>query len=273
MLTGPQIIIHGTPRRTAVGAAGLSPGNSPILEGGQPAVLRPFVPASQIIVRGDLTYYKDGWPASHEFQTGFFLAPRNTYDQRRPIHQRRLLPRGAAAVDVNNPSPGTVPFRRRYADPDRAADAPGARPQLRLLPAGQLEADAAPDGEHRRPRRLRPAATTRSSTSSARTCTSVQPRLGFSYLLTNDAKNVLRGSYVRVDEQVMGRDAVTLFGADGAAGHRRHVRPQRQRRRSRRAFTTPARDADRWRLRVRPTCTSRTSTSSSSASGSSSGGR
>ena len=46
----------------------------------------------------------------------------------------------------------------------------------------------------------------------------VQPRLGFSYLVTGDARNVLRGSYVRVGEQMMGRDAVTLFGAGGRAG-------------------------------------------------------
>ena len=46
----------------------------------------------------------------------------------------------------------------------------------------------------------------------------VQPRLGFSYLVTKNAKNVLRGSYVRLGEQMMGRDAVTLFGAAGAVG-------------------------------------------------------
>src|SRR5262249_18334447 len=43
----------------------------------------------------------------------------------------------------------------------------------------------------------------------------VQPRVGFSYLVTRDARNVLRGSYVRIGEQMMGRDQVTLFG--GAA--------------------------------------------------------
>ena len=32
----------------------------------------------------------------------------------------------------------------------------------------------------------------------------VQPRLGFSYLVTKNAKNVLRGSYVRLGEQMMG---------------------------------------------------------------------
>jgi hypothetical protein len=42
----------------------------------------------------------------------------------------------------------------------------------------------------------------------------VQPRVGATYLLTEDAKNVLRASYARLGEQVMGRDGVTTFGAD-----------------------------------------------------------
>src|SRR5262249_58795046 len=47
-----------------------------------------------------------------------------------------------------------------------------------------------------------------------------QPRLGFSYLVTRDARNVLRGSYVRVGEQMMGRDAVTTFGGNARVGMR-----------------------------------------------------
>jgi len=47
-----------------------------------------------------------------------------------------------------------------------------------------------------------------------------QPRFGFSYLVTSDARNVLRGSYVRVGEQMMGRDAVTTFGGNARVGLR-----------------------------------------------------
>jgi predicted MPP superfamily phosphohydrolase len=49
----------------------------------------------------------------------------------------------------------------------------------------------------------------------------VQPRLGATYLLTNDAKNVLRASYARLGEQVMGRDGVTTFGSDDTVSFRR----------------------------------------------------
>jgi hypothetical protein len=48
----------------------------------------------------------------------------------------------------------------------------------------------------------------------------VQPRLGFTYMVTEDARNVLRASWVRLGEQVMGRDAVTTFGADDTVSTR-----------------------------------------------------
>ncbi len=49
----------------------------------------------------------------------------------------------------------------------------------------------------------------------------IAPRLGFSYVLTEDAKNVLRGSYVRIHQQLMGtRHPVAAFGGDDAAGLR-----------------------------------------------------
>ena len=48
----------------------------------------------------------------------------------------------------------------------------------------------------------------------------VQPRIGATYLLTEDAKNVLRASYSRLGEQVMGRDGVTIFGSDDTVSFR-----------------------------------------------------
>jgi hypothetical protein len=48
----------------------------------------------------------------------------------------------------------------------------------------------------------------------------VQPRVGATYLVTRDARNVLRASYARLGEQVMGRDAVTTFGADDTVTQR-----------------------------------------------------
>jgi len=41
----------------------------------------------------------------------------------------------------------------------------------------------------------------------------LQPRLGFSYLVTKDAKNVLRASYGRLYEQTNGRDYIVTFSS------------------------------------------------------------
>jgi hypothetical protein len=43
----------------------------------------------------------------------------------------------------------------------------------------------------------------------------VQPRVGFSYLLTDDARNVVRASYGRLAEQVNGRDYIVTFNTLG----------------------------------------------------------
>ena len=51
--------------------------------------------------------------------------------------------------------------------------------------------------------------------------TEVGPRLGFSYLLTSDAKNVLRGTWGKYHQQLMGtRNPVPSFGGNDAQGVR-----------------------------------------------------
>src|SRR5205823_2833709 len=46
--------------------------------------------------------------------------------------------------------------------------------------------------------------------------TAVQPRVGVAYLVTADARNVLRATYSRLYEQVNGRDYIVQFGSTGA---------------------------------------------------------
>src|SRR5206468_11684423 len=38
-------------------------------------------PASMVVLRGDLTYFKEGWGGSHEFKAGLWAAPRLARDQ------------------------------------------------------------------------------------------------------------------------------------------------------------------------------------------------
>ena len=210
-VSGPQIIIH----RTANISGNRAVGTGRLLEGGNLASYN-YQPASQIMLRGDFTWFKDGWRGNHEVMSGFFAAPRSTYDQTTEYPNDGFVLEERRLVDVNNPAAGTVAFHRRYQEPltlttRQAVDRNvGFYVQDNWRPNGRLVINAGVrfDWVQRNDRIFD---ITRED------AWQVGPRLGFSYMLTPDAKNILRGSYVRVHEQMMGRDAVTTFGAGGRA--------------------------------------------------------
>ncbi len=213
---GPYTIFH----KTATLQGGVMTGSGSLAEGGNlDSGTGAYQPASLITLRGDLTYYKDGWAGSHEMQTGFFAEPRSTYDQTTFYVNNGFILEERRLVDANDPSKGTVPFHRQYVDQieltTRAArDRDWAfylqdnwRPTDRLTTNLGLRFDFVK-------RYDKIFDITRENSHI------VQPHLGFSYLVTKNAKNVLRGSYVREGEQMMGRDAVTTFGASSRVGVR-----------------------------------------------------
>jgi hypothetical protein len=210
-LSGPQIIIH----QLATITGGRAVGNGRILEGGN-LQMYDYQPATQMMLRGDLTYFKDGWRGNHEFQTGFFAAPRSTYDQLREYVNDGFVLEEHRMVNSSNPAAGTVPFRRRYFEPAvlstrEAVDRNiGFYVQDNWRPTNRLVVNAGVrfDWVQRNDNLF---------DIERENAWQVGPRIGFSYMLTQDAKNILRGSYVRVHEQMMGRDAITLFGAGSAA--------------------------------------------------------
>src|SRR5262245_22167038 len=216
--SGPTITIHQLASLTG----GRLIGNGRLVSGGNfddgnGQGLYFYSPSTQLTLRADLTYFKDGLAGSHEFQTGIFGAPRSTYDTTSKYLNDGFIMEERRQVDPADPSKGTIPFHRRYASPLElttrlARDRNFAvyfqdnwRPTPRLTTNLGVRFDWV-----RRYDQIfdvvREAAQI------------VQPRVGFSYLVTKDAKNVLRGSYVRLGEQMMGRDAVTTFGATGAVG-------------------------------------------------------
>ncbi|MEZ5292272.1 MAG: carboxypeptidase regulatory-like domain-containing protein [Vicinamibacterales bacterium] len=213
-LTGPQIVIHN---EANVSGATLQ-GSGRILEGGN---LQSYAlqPASQVIIRADLTWFKDGWFGNHQFQTGLFAAPRNRYDQTTNYVNGGFVLEEQRLRDVNNIGAGTVPFHRRYISPTslttRAARDRdiGIYVQDQWRPTGRLTLSLGVRADF--VRRYDDVFKIERQSS-----TEIGPRFGFSYQLTSDARTVLRGSAVRVHEQVMGRDAITLFGATEAAAQR-----------------------------------------------------
>jgi hypothetical protein len=211
-VSGPQIVIH----QNATITGGRAVGTGRLLEGGNLQSYA-YQPAAQMMLRGDLTYFKDDWKGSHEFQTGFFAAPRSTYDQVTQYVNDGFVLEERRMVNIANPAAGTVPFHRQYRDPvsvltreavDRNV---GFYAQDNWRPTGRLTLNLGLrfDWVQRNDRVF---------DIERQNSWQVGPRVGFSYMVTDDAKNVFRGSYVRVHEQMMGRDAITTFGAGNVAG-------------------------------------------------------
>ncbi|MBI4887083.1 MAG: TonB-dependent receptor [Acidobacteria bacterium] len=177
--------------------------------------------SSILMLRGDLTWYARDFAGTHDVQTGFLALPQNNFDKRIQYLNDGFIFEERRQINPNDPGAGTVPFHRQYVigsldqhtasgrDRDIGAYAQDTwKPTPRMTATLGLRVDFV-----RRYDALRDLVRQNS--------TEIAPRLGFSYLLTEDAKNVLRGSYVRIHQQLMGtRHPVAAFGGDDAAGLR-----------------------------------------------------
>jgi carboxypeptidase family protein/TonB-dependent receptor-like protein len=214
--TGPDTTYHQ--RFTIQG--GRATGSGRLAEGGNlDTGSGDISPSSLYTLRADLTYFKNAAGGSHEIQTGFFAEPLSKYDTTTFYVNNGFIQEERAFIDPSDPARGTIPFHRQYVDQTElrtraARDHNWAfylqdswKPSERLTANIGVRFDWVKrfddifkiDRENAH---------------------IVQPRLGFSYLLTSDAKTVLRASYMRAGEQMMGRDAVTLFGAASRVGRR-----------------------------------------------------
>jgi hypothetical protein len=205
---GPQIDIH----QTTFISRGLPTGTGACGTGGNVQNLG-LSPASMLIFRGDLTHHKEGWVGSHDFQTGFFAAPRLRRENTTVSVNDGFVYQERALLNPNNLSGGTYPFHDRYVSPiiNKSIDSQDRdlgiyiqdswKPNTRMTITPGLRVDYVRryDGIFNVDRMKD---------------TAVGPRFSMTYLLTNDARNVLRFSAGRVHEQVNGRD----FSSSRAAG-------------------------------------------------------
>lgn len=205
--SGPQVYVY----QTAPISGGRPVGTDRLVQMNNVQAFS-LLPASMLIARGDLTYFQDGWAGSHEFKTGFWTAPRLWRDVTTRYLNDGFGLEEVRQLDPNNANAGTVPFHRQYRSPVEA-DTTSARdsdtgiyaqdtwrPNDRLTASMGLRVDfirrhdALFDID-----RMKTVA--------------FGPRLGVSYLVTKDARNVMRASYGRIHEQVNGRDPITTFAS------------------------------------------------------------
>lgn len=167
-----------------------------------------LAPASQLTLRADVTYFRERWFGSHEFKVGIYAMPIGRYDITNVYQNDGFVLEEVRLADPANVGSALVPFHRRYRTPDsvqtRAARATTVafylqdswKPAPRLTTMVGVRVDVI-----RRKDALYDVTTMKS--------TQAGPRVGASYLLTSDARNILRASYSRVTEIVNGRDSLS----------------------------------------------------------------
>ena len=211
--TGPQLNFH----QTASLNQGILQGSGTLATGGNLQFLA-LDNSSLIMIRGDLNAFKQGWAGSHEFAAGFLLLPRSLYQTENDYLNDGFILEERKQIDPNNAAAGTVPFHRQYVtsalnlqtangrDHDNGIYAQDSwKPATRLTASYGLRVDF-----------LRRFDVLRNL--QRQSSVEVAPRLGFAYVLTADAKNVLRGSWGRYHRQLMGgRDPFAAFGGSDAA--------------------------------------------------------
>jgi hypothetical protein len=204
--SGPQVEIY----QTTVISGGRPTGSGSALVTMDNAQTQAIQPSWMWVFRGDLTYYRDAWAGSHEFKTGIWAAPVLARDVlSRTLNDGFILERRVQR-DPNNPAAGVVPFYRRYESPEvtlttAARDRDYAfyvqdswKPHARVTANIGVRADFV--------RRFDDIYQVERMNSS-----NYGPRAGLSYLLTADARNVVRVFYGRLIEQVNGRDPITTY--------------------------------------------------------------
>jgi hypothetical protein len=203
--TGPQIQVH----QDIFMSSGIPTGTGMLVQMGN-TQSKSLVPSSAVYLQGDVTYFNEGFLGAHEIKAGVWAAPRSHYDVTNQYVNGGFILQEVRQIDTSNPAAGTTPFRNRYMSPatihtTAARDRDigiylqdGWRPSSRLTATIGVRVDFI--------RRWDDIMSVQRMKS-----TEVGPRVGVSYLLTKDAKNVLRFFAGRIHDQMAGSDVVDSF--------------------------------------------------------------
>jgi hypothetical protein len=204
---GPQVLVN----QSTFLSAGLPTGTGTLVMMNNLQSVS-YLPASILVGRGDLTYYRQGWGGSHEFRTGIWAAPKLNRDIVTRYLNDGFVLEEVRQIDPNNAAAGTVPFHRRYRTPTEVTTTVardrdvGIYLQDAWKPHSRVTANVGVRVDFvRRHDAIFDIDRMKS--------VEVGPRVGVAYQVTKDARTVLRASYGRVAEQVNGRDVITPFAS------------------------------------------------------------
>ena len=209
-LSGPQITIH----QEALPSSGQLVGSGRILEIGNRTTYGED-PSSMLVIRTDFTLYQ----GSHEIQTGIFAAPRNRRTSYTEYLNGGHNQEDHYLIDPSDAGSGHLPFRRRIYDTTEIKSREARDRNIAVY----LQDAWSPTDRLNITVGLRVDFVNRFDAINSITrmsSTEIGPRLGFSWSVTEDSRNVVRASFSRVHEQVNGRDAVTSFGSSARVGWR-----------------------------------------------------
>ncbi len=209
--TGPQVIVH----RDIFLSSGLATGTGLMVRMNN-TQSKNFSPSSAVYVQGDVTYFKDGLIGSHEFKTGFYAAPRNRFDVTNEHVNDGFELQEVRQIDPATPAAGVVAFHERYITPSSIQTTKTRDRNIAIYvqdswkPVSRLTASMGVRFDWvRRYDEIMGIERMNSA--------NVGPRFGLSYLLTKDAKNVVRFSAGRVHDAVAGSDVITSFATTSPA--------------------------------------------------------
>ena len=150
---GPKVNIH----RNATLSRGFPRGDGVLVQMNNLESVA-YRPASMLILRGDLTYFKENFGGSHELKFGYWAAPRLTVDWNTRYLNNGFVLEERRQIDPNNPAAGTIPFHRRFRSPAEVLTISSREKDIGGLRPGCVEAHLAADPEPRRTHGLRQSA-------------------------------------------------------------------------------------------------------------------
>jgi hypothetical protein len=202
---GPQTLIHND----IFISGGVPTGTGTLVRMNNPQSTT-LTPSSFIVIQGDVTYFTDGALGSHEIKAGIWAAPMEHFDSTARYVNDGFVLEEQRQLDPKNPAAGVTWFHRRYQSPatlhtlaTRDRDI-GIYLQDSWRPTSRLTANLGVRVDFIR-RHDGINDIDRMKT------TAIGPRLGFTYQVTKDAKNVVRFLIGRVHNAVAGNDVVEGF--------------------------------------------------------------